>query len=1136
MMECSNEEEQENLLRLSENWETKELKIFFEKYSPKISEIDFAIRKCICKFHRNIKKHLETMKELFKHTDINYCNPNFEYTNILMLICSKGFINLFDLLCEQKYINNNDKNKTNKQNNKNNIKENNTYIEVDLCKSDKNNNNIFHYLFRDKILDNGIVDFILKIMNYKGNTNSKINSLDKKKELFTKPNNYGITPIVIILKLGWYKPLCSIFTFIGYQKYIIPCDNNNLIHCAIEGKNIKCIKKILSYCSSTDELKFKNKDGYTPLLYANKYKLFFVEKLIEQTEKNFNDEKFKNTILSIKKIEEENVYNILENYINIQDSNNTNKDIELNIKKINEDYNLLLNNLKKYKINQSILSSDYINLPCEWNIFLIEIQYEQLLNYINNIKTRSNIISNLKKLSNFFEKYIKIYQNKKLNEEINYSIDIIIYNKIIYHYKLCDYSSLFSTINYYYHNIYPVNYNNNNYYKYITFVNISFILIEYFIFDNDEILSGIILEQLKDDLTITYPNQKNYNENNIIIKYLNDNEIYNPFNPTWDDAFCYIYLLKSLYHIKYNKSIFVPNIDNEEDDNDKTEMNYIIHYLKEFKKTYDNCNYKEDLKNCNRLNGLYTIIKLYYYYLKNNINKSLFLIPLIKKSYSKFSNEYKLFYLNSLGIINLKLKKYEIAEYYFKEGINLFKLINIKNNPNADILFYKMEYFIKMKYNLCLSLFYNKKYYDAYLILEEIQHFDILKNNTYFWYRYGLTALNLYLILLKKINKNRQKEQEDKYKKYIKKITKNNIINNDFIENNSNNKYSKIEKDDLYMEFEKEYGNKYNINNNNNNYINNNKIMNKLLFIDLGINKKELNKKEKQTKGNINNDYKKNILIQNSENKNDDIIKYLLISIKCFKKVILLFQRPQFVIKRNKTMLEDIKSILDFYRKNEKSEDKKVINKLTSNEYGDIYNLNEPNISENSLFTSCYMNLLFCLSLNEKYNEMLLLIKVFPENIIRNNDNIRNQLNYYKLNSLLNLSKYKEVEKIIEDNKKSFDDVQKNETNEFNCYNINNCEVEKKVNHKAYLFLADIFLDCKLKRYEQAEKKLEILINMNYNKNKNLSKYYSQLMIYILSLQNKKSYVTNFIKYRRNFLQNKYKNNININNNNDKNG
>ena len=1129
MTECSNREEQKILLELSENWQKEKLKIFFENYNPKISDIDLAIRKCINKFKKHNINHDETLKELFKHADINYCNPDFDSSNILMLICSKCEMYLFDLLCEQKYLNNNDKNKTNKQNNKNNNKENNTYTEIDLCKSDKNNSNVFHYLLQNKSIDNGINEFISKIMNYKGN-NTKINSIEKKKELLTKPNNDGITPIVIILKKGWYGPLCLIFKYIDYQKYIIPCNNNNLIHCAIEGKNIKCIKKILCYCKSTDELKFKNKDGYTPLLYANKYKLFLVEKLIEQTEKYFDNKQFKNIILSIK---EDNVYDILENYIIIQNNNYINKNIEEMNNLVNKDYNLLLNNLYKYKINQYILSSDYINLPCEWNILLIKIQYQQLLNYINNNKNKLNIISYLKEFSRFFENNLKLYKQIKLNEDISYSIDIIIYNKIIYHYKLCDYSSLFSIINYYFHNIYQENNNDNNYYKYITFVNISFILIEYFIFDNDEKISGKILEQLDGYLIYNFRNRQNYNENNIIIKYLNNNEIYNPFNPTWDDAYCYLYLLKSLYHIKYNKSIFENNLV---DDNDnENEMNNVKKYLKEFKNSYNNCNYKEELINFNRLNGLYTIIKSYYYYLSNNINKSLYKISLIKKSLYEFSNEHKIFYLNSLGIINLKLKKYEISEYYLTQGINLFKLINNKNNPNDDILFYRMEYLIKMKYNLCLTLFYNKKYYDAYLIFEEIKNFEIIKNNTYFWYRYGLTALNLYLILLKKVNKNKKKEQEDKYKKYIKKISNKFINNNDYIENNSND--SKKDKDDLYMEFEKEYGNK---DNNNNNFINNNSTYNKLLFLDLGINKNELYKKMKKKENgeNINNDYIKYELIHNSVNQSSNIIKYLLLSIKCFKKVILLFQRPQFVIKRNKKMLDDIKSILNFYRKNEKPEIKNAINKISSNEYTSINNLDDLNISENTLFISCYMNLLFCLSLNEKYNEMLLLIKAFPQNIIKNNDNIKNKLNYYKLNALINLSKYKEVEKIIEDNKNSIDNNQKNNSKEFNCYNINNSEIETNISHKSYLLLADIFLNYKLKKYDQAEQKLNILINMDYYKNKDISQYYKQLMIYLLSLQNKKSQVVSLVKHRWNYFLNKYKNNINNINiiNNDKNG
>ena len=1129
-MESSNKKEQEILMEICEKGQKDRIKLFLENYIPKILDIDLAIRKCISKF-KTKPDYYEILKELFKYADLNFCNPNFDNTNILMEICSNEDISILELLFEQKYLNNYDNKKNMNKGNKN-IKENYTYIEIDLNKVDKNGNNLFHHLFDRKKIENGIVPIINKIINYKGNNNNKAYSLDKKKILLMHPNNKGITPIVLILRKGWFDSLCFIFKYIDYQKYIIPCSNNNLIHCAIEGKNIKCIKKILSYCNSIDELKFKNKEGYTPLLYANKYKLFYVEKIIEETEKHFEDKQYKNAILSIKG---DNIYTILEKYYNIQKTNYTNKNN--NIQEINEninrDYNLIINSLYKYKINQYILGSDIFNIPCEWTILFIKMEFAQLLNYINNNKNKSNkfnLISYLKEISKFFEKELKNYEIKKINEDINYCIDIFIYNKIIFHYKLCNYSSLFETINYYFNNIYNENNNNTNYYKYIMYVNISFILIEYFIFDNDEKISSILLEQLEKYLDNNYPNQKYYNENNIIIKYLNHIEIFNPFNPTWDDASCYLNLLKSLYHIKYNKNIFERDLDdyNNEQDN---EINKVKKYLKEFKKRYNNCNYKEELVNFNRLKGLYAINKCYYYYLVNNLNKSLYKVSSIKQGLFNDSNEYKLFYFNSLGIINLKLKKYENAEYYFKAGINLFKEINNWNNPNDDIIFYRMEFAIKMKYNLSLVLFYNKKYYEAFLLLSEIQNFDIIKNNIYFWYRYGLTTLNLYLKLLEKIKKDKEKEKEknELNYKYINKKSNNknyNIINNDFNDNNSDD--SKKEKDDLFIEFEKEYG--FKENSNDNNFDNNSNNQNiKKIFIDLGMNKKELNNSIIGQEKNKNKKFPKREIIKKKDSNNkNDISKYLLLSINCFKKVILLFKKPQFINKRSNKMYEELKSILNFYTKNEES---KLINKIITNESESLYNFNDLNISENSLFTNCYMNLLFCLSLNEKYTEILLLIKAFPTSIINNNINIKNKLNYYKLSSMLNLSKYKEVEKLIEDNKKVNYENKNNMNNEIYCFDIKNCNIEKNINHKSYLLLAETILNCKLNKFGIAEKNLYKLIKMNYNEKSNISKYYNQLMIYILSLQNKKTQTINFIKYRWNKLQNKYKNNNTINNN-----
>ena len=1094
MTECSDKKEQEDILKMSENGENEKVKLFFENNNPEKLVIDNAIRKCLNKFRSNKINYCETIKELFKHADLNFCNPEKKNQNILMAICPKCDIFLLDLLFNQKITDNYDnKNKINTNNNDNSL-----YIEIDIYKVDINNNNVFHHLFNNNIVEYEITVIITKIMHYKAN-NNKLYSIDKKKYLFTQPNNEGITPIVIVLRKGWFNSLCLIFKYIDYQKYIIPNNNNNLIHCAIEGKNIKCIKKILSYCKSRDELKFKNKEGYTPLSYANKYNLYLIGKIIEETDKNFDDEDFKNIILSIK---EENVYYILEKYMNIQNNNYINNNFEDINSITNKEYNSILNYLYKYKINQYILCKDNINLPCEWNILFIKIQLSQLINYDNNNNiNKGNPFSYLKEISHFFGKKLINNYIKEESKDIYYNVDIIFYNKILYHYKICDYFSLFTTVNYYFNNIYQQNNNDNNYYKYITFVNITFILIEYFIFDNHEKISGLLLEQLEKYLFANYPNKKNFNENNLIIKYLNNNEIYNPFNPTWDDAFCYLYLLKSLYHIKYYKNIILNN------NNDEEQFNEFKKNLREFKKTYNNCNYKEELLNFNRLLGLYTINKCYYYYLTNNHNKSLYKISLIKQSLYEYSNEHKIFYFNSLGIINLKLKKFKSSEYFFKLGINLFKSIN--NNPNDDILFYRMEYLIKMKYNLCLALFYNKKYNEIYQIYNEIKNFIIIKNNPFFWYRYGLTSLNLYLKLLKKINEENKKEKKNIYFNYFKKESKNNNNDNIYKDKNSN-------KDELYIEFEKEYGN-------NDLNIQYSYLKNRILFIDLGLNKNELYNKINQK--------------INIKKKNNKIIDYLSISITCFKRAIMLLKRPSLTIKREKKIFNGIKSILEFYTKNENSEQRKLINDIITNEYESSNNLEDSNMAEKSLFISCYMNLLFCLSLNEKYNEILFLIKSFPPNLKRNNINIINKLNYFKLNAMLNLNKYKEVENIIEDNKLKTDENQNINytTYEFDCYDYNNCRIEKNVNHKIYLLLSEIILDCKLKRYENAEKNLIILIGQNDFKNNIISKYYYQLMIYILSIQNKRSKTINFIKYSWNQIQNKYKNDIQINNN-DKNG
>ena len=279
------------MIKLSKNAKYDELKKFLEKYNPNKAEIDFAIRDCLYKFKMSDINYCNTIKELFKHADLNYCNPTFDNSNLIMQICSKSSTYLFDLILEQNYSDNkeNKRNKYHKQNNKNNIKENKSYVDINLYHLDQHNNNLFHYLFREKNQKNEIIEAINKIMNYKGFNNNKIYSLEKKKYLFSQPNNDGITPIIIILNKGYVDVLILIYKYIDYQKYIVPSSNNNLIHCSLEGKDIKCIKIILSYCNSIEELKFKNKEGYTPLSYAKKFGFHMAKKLIEEVEKNIDN-------------------------------------------------------------------------------------------------------------------------------------------------------------------------------------------------------------------------------------------------------------------------------------------------------------------------------------------------------------------------------------------------------------------------------------------------------------------------------------------------------------------------------------------------------------------------------------------------------------------------------------------------------------------------------------------------------------------------------------------------------------------------------------------------------------------------------------------------------------------------------
>ena len=1182
--ETSKETLNENFLKLSfdDNLNRDKIKDFFKDDNELIKDenIDNLIRTKIEKFEFKPDNNTEILDELLLHADLNYINANYESSNLLMECCEKAEPILINLFLDEKYH-----------------KRKKKLIEIDLFKTDKNKCNILHYLFNQPF-EEDIVSNFERIMNYYQN-NCKKNKM-KFDELANEDKD-GITPLAMLLKNGWYKTLVKYFNYFEYQSHIILSNKNNNIHCAIEGGNIKCLKLILSKCSS-DELNQTNINNLTPINYAKEKKYFFMVELIRQFTNNYSSKEFKDILLFPIMDTDEII-----NYFSEKDF----KEVE--------------NYLAKYKINQTINNSSIntknINLPYEWNYLLTKklellnkgITPENILSkylrnnkhsnnlYSNKYQNKVNVIATLLELNAFFEKYINDLAIKDHIDEENFPIDIIIYNRIIYHYKICDFDNFLKYINLYFTHIYPQQENNFvnkyinsessgiskydktriNFYKYITFVNISFLLAEYFMREKNEQFSQIILDELEkffSEINITKSQASLQNkklEDNIndestndsfiddnfyllnfdnkikTIEYLNKSEILHPLNNNLDDSLYYLSILEILFIIRFNcsksesfrkinklintkfipenkneKEIYKEDEEEDEDEEGENDYNNIFNNI-------TNNNYKFNTKNLGKasqiLNELNSNMgnkyqlnknfenkyKIFYYrlqsYLNNllgNINESILNINNSKLVLNIKTNEQKIFCYNSQGIIYLKLKKYSLAKHFFKLGINLFKSIHNNLNTansiyNNDIAINKNEYLYKMEFNLGLTCFYQGNYLEAFDIFNKLKNITEFKNNVFLWFRLGLSALNIYLTNIKKIKENQ--------KKYYQNLNKNKFENNndevDGDKNNSN-KYiyetsSSGSVDELIEEYIREYGLKdeSKLENETDNLDNKN-----LLKIFL-----EPNNIQPEIKNNFNNNYE-NLLEY-------DIDDYLDSSILSFKKIINIYKKYNYISEPNHTKKENLKGIYNFYTKNigETKEFKSMLN-------NQIFNKN--NSIPRNLIYSCYLNLLFAYNLKRKYLDMILLIK----NIKKEKNltsNILRKIKYYELLTLINLGKNKQASELISEEINKYGNIDSDANNDFDCFNLDDFQIEKDFNHKIFMNIGQVFIHCKNKNWGMGYDYLMNIIKNNYNRNEDILRYYYKLMIYIMSEKNYSGQIVQLIKYRWNQMQN----NINNKNN-----
>ena len=326
-------------------------------------------------------------------------------------------------------------------------------------------------------------------------------------------------------------------------------------------------------------------------------------------------------------------------------------------------------------------------------------------------------------------------------------------------------------------------------------------------------------------------------------------------------------------------------------------------------------------------------------------------------------------------------------------------------------------------------------------------------------------------------------------------------------------------------EYNKEYGAKDDIfldlNENNNNFNNNSNHVIKKIFLEPNHLNPSLfdknNNDEYDNENNTNYNYKYDDYSYTQYQPED----YLEKSIKSFKKVLNIYKSFNCYDENKKK--GDLNGIYNFYTQN--IGETKEFKSLLKNNFS-----YKKNLIPKTLIYSCYLNLLFSYNLQKKYLDIILLIKsIRKENI--SSKNIKRKIKYYELLALINLNKTQKANDLISEEINKYGNIDSDANNDFDCFNLDDFIIEKDFNHKIFLQIGQVFIDCKNGKYGISYDKLMNLIKNYYDNNEDISKYYYKLMIYLLSKQNKSYKIIQLIKYRWNQVQNNNIININKNSN-----
>ena len=205
-------------------------------------------------------------------------------------------------------------------------------------------------------------------------------------------------------------------------------------------------------------------------------------------------------------------------------------------------------------------------------------------------------------------------------------------------------------------------------------MNTTLILVDVFYSHNLPFLASILIERLEAYISLKYHDKINECIDEEIGKYLIQVEYLNNGTKTWDEIFCVINLIKAYRDLM--------NTYNE------LKSNNVSNFFKRYEELEFNCKYKNNLPIFKSIQIFYDCIRIKMHYQEGEFTKTMKIISdLYQRAMSKDmkitinntqidigitnSKDLLIFYYNSQGIILLKLKKFQLAEFNFKKALFL---------------------------------------------------------------------------------------------------------------------------------------------------------------------------------------------------------------------------------------------------------------------------------------------------------------------------------------------------------------------------------------------------------------------------------------------------------------------------------